>query len=91
MVHKCDLLTSIHLEALSKRKSSSLILEALINKVLLFSVNDTLYDPSEVILELMATGWTYTKKTCDYTIHYKGRAIIYDGNDIRQYTHDNIL
>ena len=55
MVHKCDLLASIQLVGLSKRKSSSIILEAFINKVLLFSVNDTLYDPSEVILECFNT------------------------------------
>ena len=42
-------------------------------------MDDTLYDPSEVILELMATRWRYTRILCDYTIHYKGRAIIYDG------------
>ena len=79
MVHTYDLLTSIQLDGLSKRKSSSLILEALINNVLLFSVNDTLYDPSEVIPELMASIWAYTKTPCDYTIHYKGRAIVHDG------------
>ena len=60
MVHKCDLLTSIQLDGLSKRKSSTLILEALINNVLLSSVNDTLYDPSDVIPELMATIWSFT-------------------------------
>jgi hypothetical protein len=95
MVHKCDLLTSIQLVGLSKRKSSSLILEALLNKVLLFSVNDTLYDPSEVILELMATRWSYTTRPCEYTIHYKGRAIVYDGKfnellDLFGETSDNI-
>ena len=67
MVHKFDLLTTNQLDGLSKRKSSSLILEALLDKVLLFSVNDTLSDTSEVILELMATGWTYTSP-CDYII-----------------------
>ena len=58
-------------------------------------VDDTLYGPSEVILELMATRWTYTKRPCDYTIHYKGRAISYDGNfkkllDLFGETSDNI-
>ena len=70
MVHKCDLLTFIQLDGLSKRKRSSLILEALVNIVLLFSVNDTLYDPSEVIMEFMATRWAYTERQCDYTIHF---------------------
>jgi hypothetical protein len=79
MVHKCDLSTSIQLVGLSKRKSSSLLPEARLNKVLLFSVNDTLYDPSEVILELTATRWAYTTRPCDYTIHDKGRASIKDG------------
>ena len=95
MVHAFDLLKSIQSDELSKRKSSSLILEALINNVLLYSVNDTLYDPLEVILELMATGWRYTKIPCDYTIHYKGRAIINDGKfnellDLFGETSDNI-
>ena len=95
MVQTCDLLTSIQLDGLSKRKSPSLILEALINKVLLFSVNDTLYDPSEVILELMATRWAYTKRPCDYTMHNRGSAIIYDGKfnkllDLFGETSDNI-
>ena len=75
MVHQCDLLTPIQLEGLSKRKSSSLILEALLNKVSRFSVNDTLYDLSEVILELMATGWTYTKRPCDYTVQHSIRVV----------------
>ena len=79
MVHKCDLLTFIQLDGLSKRKSSLSIIEALLNNVLLFSVNYTLYDPSEVILELMATGWRSTKRPCDCTIHYRGRAGLYDG------------
>ena len=43
----------------------------------------------------MATGWTYTKIPCDYTIHYQGCANIYDGNfnellDIFGETSDNI-
>ena len=42
-------------------------------------MNGTLYDPSEVMLELMATGWTYTNRPCDYIIHCKGRSTIYDG------------
>ena len=79
MVHKCDLLTSIQLVGLSKRKGSSLILEVLLNKVLLFCVNDTLYDPSEVLLELMATIWAYTDTPREHVIHYRGRASIHDG------------
>ena len=95
MVHECGFLTSIQLKGLSKRKSSSLILEALLNKVSLLSVNDTLSDPSEVILALMATRWRHTKRPCDYTIHYRGRAISYDGNfnrllDLFGETSDNI-
>ena len=94
MVHKCDLLTSVQLDGLYKRKSS-LILEALINNVLLLSVNDTLYDPSEIILELMATRWSCTTSPREYTIQYRGRVIIYDGRlnellDLSGGTSDNI-
>ena len=78
MVRKCDFLTSIQLVGLSKRKSSSLIPEALLNKSLLVSVDDTLYDPSGVLPELMATIWAYTESPREYTIHYRGRASIYD-------------
>ena len=75
MVYKCDLLTSIQLVGLSNAKALHYFY-----KVLLFSVNDTLYDPAEKILELMATIWSYTTSPREYTIQYRGRAISYDGN-----------
>ena len=58
-------------------------------------MNDTLCDPSEVILELMATIWSCTTSPRDYTIHYRGRALIYDGKfnellDLFGETSDNL-
>ena len=57
MVSKGDLFRSIKLSKLNKTQSFELIFEALINNVLLFSVNDIKYDPSDVIMDLIDSIW----------------------------------
>ena len=63
MVFKGDLLKNLKLTGLSKQRSFELLLQALIKNVLLFSVNNIQYDPSEVINDLIHTIFPINTKT----------------------------